>query len=62
MDQTRPKWTERDTSRSRTEWTKLERMKMSTVKLFVGAVVEITVLMSFGLVVTSARGGTMGSV
>lgn len=40
----------------------LERMKMSTVKLYVGAVVEITVLMSFGLVVTSARGGTMGSV
>ena len=40
----------------------LERMKMSTVKLFVGAVVEITVLMSFGLVVISARGVTMGSV
>lgn len=40
----------------------LERMKMSTAKPFVGAVGEITMLMSFGLVVTYARGGFMGSV
>lgn len=35
---------------------------MSIAKLFVGAAGEITMLMSFGLVVTSARGGSMGSV
>lgn len=35
---------------------------MSIVKPYVEAVGEITVLMSFGLAVTSARGGTMGSV
>lgn len=38
------------------------RMRMSTVKPYAEAVAGITVLMSFGLAATSARGGSMGSV
>ena len=40
----------------------LRRKKMSIVKPFVGAVVEITTQMNFGLAVMSVRGGTMESV
>lgn len=40
----------------------MRRKTMSIAKLFVGAVVETTVQMSFGLAVTSVRGGTMESV
>lgn len=36
--------------------------RMNIVKHFVAAVVEITTQMSFGLAVTSVRGGSMGSV
>lgn len=39
----------------------MKRMKMSTVKRYVAAVVEITTQMSSGLVVTSVSGGTMGN-
>lgn len=38
------------------------RMKMNMVKPFVGAVEEITMLMSFGFAVISVRGGSMGNV
>ena len=38
------------------------RMKMNMVKLFVEAVEEITMLMSSGFAVISARGGSMGNV
>lgn len=39
----------------------MRRMKMNTVKHFVEAAVEIIMQMSFGLAVTSARGGFTGS-
>ncbi|KAL0338185.1 UNVERIFIED_CONTAM: PHD finger protein ALFIN-LIKE 2 [Sesamum angustifolium] len=38
-----------------------KKMKTNIVKLYVGAVVEITMQTSSGLVVTSARGGSMGN-
>lgn len=40
----------------------MERTKMSTVIRSVGAVVGTTTQTSFGLDVTSVRGGTMGNV
>ena len=40
----------------------LRRKKMSIVKPYVGAAVEITTQMNFGLAVMSVRGGTMESV
>ena len=40
----------------------LRRKKMSIVKPYVGAAVEITTQMNFGLAAMSVRGGTMESV
>ena len=40
----------------------LRRKKMNILKLYVGAVVEITTPMNSGSAVMSARGGTMESV
>ena len=40
----------------------MKRMTMNTAKHFVAAVGEIIMQMSFGLVVTFVRGGSMGSV
>lgn len=39
----------------------MRKRKMNIVKLFVEAVVAIIMLMSFGLAVTSAKSGSMGS-
>lgn len=39
----------------------MKKMKMNTVRHFAEAAVETITLMSFGLAVTSVRGGSMGS-